>query len=77
VCEGFGENTKMRNINWTIHTGYPTAKHQGSFEVDEDTTDNEIYEEIWNRLSDFISISWEEEEVEEEEEEEEEVEEEE
>jgi uncharacterized protein CbrC (UPF0167 family) len=48
----------MRIINWKISTGYAIAKHEGSFEVTDETTDDEInelvLEELWNR----IDYSW-------------------
>jgi hypothetical protein len=48
----------MRTIEWKINTGYVGATHKGSFEVEDDVTDEEIcgmvQEEVWN----YIELSW-------------------
>lgn len=48
----------MRTIKWTIDTGFVGARHKGSFEVEDDATDEEIDEMIREEVWNCIEFSW-------------------
>ncbi len=51
---------KKRVILWSSDLGYSGCHHKGEFEVDEDTTDEEIQEIVIEQLFNRISVDWQE-----------------
>jgi hypothetical protein len=46
-------------VKWKITTGYPGADHSGEWDVEDDTTDEEIDEMLQDELINHIDIWWE------------------
>lgn len=46
-------------INWVLSIGYPTAERKGSFEVDDDETDESIDEMVLSDVMNYVDYSWE------------------
>ncbi|HSC57534.1 MAG TPA: hypothetical protein VLC51_10040 [Nitrospira sp.] len=48
----------MKTIYWNLTIGYPTADRDGEFEVEDDTTDEEIEAMVREEANNFIEWSW-------------------
>ena len=48
----------MRTIKWTINTGFVGATYKGSFEVEDDTSEDEINEMMRDELWSHIEFNW-------------------
>ncbi len=45
-------------INWVLSIGYPSAERKGSFEVDDDETDEMIEEMVKEEIMNYVDYSW-------------------
>lgn len=50
----------MRNILVKIDTGFVSCVHEFEFDVDDDTTEQEINEMVKDAVFNYIDVSWEE-----------------
>lgn len=48
----------MKTIKWCLHTGFAGVKHEGEFEVDDDTTDEEINKMVREEAFNYIDLGW-------------------
>jgi hypothetical protein len=49
----------MKTVKGVIHTGYAGCTHEIDFEIDDEATDSEIGEYLWEEVYNHISVSWE------------------
>jgi hypothetical protein len=49
-------------VNWTVSIGYPTAKRSGSWDVEDDVTDEELNAMLQEEINECIDAWWEKEE---------------
>ena len=49
----------MKKIEWEMGIGFPTAMRYGEIEMNDDTTNEEIEEAVWEEVMSFIDYSWE------------------
>lgn len=50
----------MRNIKWSLHTGYAGCTHTGEIEVEDDATEEEIDEAVREDAWNYLDLFWEE-----------------
>lgn len=48
----------MRTIKCTVETGFANAIHEFEVEVEDNATDSEIDEIVWEEACNYISIGW-------------------
>ena len=48
----------MRTIKCTVETGFANAIHEFEVEVEDNVTDSEIDEIVWEEACNYISIGW-------------------
>jgi hypothetical protein len=48
----------MRVIKWYINTGFAGCKHEGEFEVDNETSDAEIDDMVNDEMQNIIEWGW-------------------
>ena len=46
-------------VTWKIHTGFPAASYEGSFEIDDNTRAETIDEMVMEEMNNRINVSWE------------------
>lgn len=58
-----GGNCTMKRINWICETGFVGAVHRDYFDVEDDTSEDEINEMVMDAAFNHINIGWEVEEL--------------
>lgn len=53
----------MKRVNWICETGFTNAVHRDYFDVDDDTSEEEINEMVSDAVFNHIHIGWEVEEL--------------
>ena len=48
----------MKKIKWICETGFAGCIHQGEFEVEDDTTEEEINEMVLDDICNYVNWSW-------------------
>ena len=48
----------MRTIKCTVETGFANVTHEFEVEVEDNATDSEIDEIVWEEAYNYISIGW-------------------
>lgn len=50
----------MRKIEWKMGIGYGNAVRRGTIEVDDDATEDQIDEQVWEDAVQWVDTSWDE-----------------
>lgn len=48
----------MKNVKWTLNTGYSGADHTGEFEIEDDATEDEIRKECIEEAWNYLDLWW-------------------
>lgn len=48
----------MRKIEWYCDTGFAGCRHEGTFEVEDDYTDEEISDYVYEEIMNYLSFGW-------------------
>ena len=49
----------MKRVNWVCETGFANAVHSDYFDVEDDTSEEEINEMVSDAAFNYINIGWE------------------